>query len=39
MGILKQDYNKFRLYFEHSTKPSKDLSLKCKNTTTSASCG
>jgi hypothetical protein len=27
MGILKQDYNKFRLYFEHSTKPSKDLSL------------
>ena len=27
MGILKQDYNKFRLYFEHATKSSKDLSL------------
>ena len=27
MGILKQDYNKFRLYFEHDKKPSKDISL------------
>lgn len=27
MGIIKQDYNKFRLYFEHRTKPSKDISL------------
>ena len=27
MGIIKQDYNKFRLYFEHRNKPSKDISL------------
>ena len=27
MGIIKQDYNKFRLYFEHEYKPSKDISL------------
>lgn len=27
MGIIKQDYNKFRLYFEHSQKPTKDISL------------
>ncbi len=27
MGIIKQDYNKFRLYFEHDRKPSKDISL------------
>ena len=27
MGIIKQDYNKFRLYFEHRDKPSKDISL------------
>ena len=27
MGIIKQDYNKFRLYFEHCNKPSKDISL------------
>ena len=27
MGIIKQDYNKFRLYFEHKKKPSKDISL------------
>lgn len=27
MGIIKQDYNKFRLYFEHNRKPSKDISL------------
>lgn len=27
MGIIKQDYNKFRLYFEHNYKPSKDISL------------
>lgn len=27
MGIIKQDYNKFRLYFEHNTKPTKDISL------------
>ena len=27
MGIIKQDYNKFRLYFEHRTKPSKDIAL------------
>lgn len=27
MGIIKQDYNKFRLYFEHNDKPSKDISL------------
>lgn len=25
MGIIKQDYNKFRLYFEHKLKPSKDI--------------
>ena len=27
MGIIKQDYNKFRLYFEHYRKSSKDISL------------
>lgn len=27
MGIIKQDYNKFRLYFEHMNKRSKDISL------------
>lgn len=27
MGIIKQDYNKFRLYFEHNRKSSKDISL------------
>lgn len=27
MRIIKQDYNKFRLYFEHKLKPSKDISL------------
>lgn len=27
MGIIKQDYNKFRLYFKHDRKPSKDISL------------
>ena len=27
MGIIKQDYNKFRLYFEHNNKPSKDIAL------------
>ena len=27
MGIIKQDYNTFRLYFEHDRKPSKDISL------------
>lgn len=27
VGIIKQDYNKFRLYFEHNHKPSKDISL------------
>ena len=27
MGIIKQDYNKFRLYFEHNFKSSKDISL------------
>ena len=27
MGIIKQNYNKFRLYFEHNYKPSKDISL------------
>jgi len=27
MGIIKQDYNKFRLYFEHNHRPTKDISL------------
>ena len=27
MSIIKQDYNKFRLYFEHCYNPSKDISL------------
>ncbi|WP_295593120.1 hypothetical protein [uncultured Methanobrevibacter sp.] len=27
MGIIKQDFNKFRLYFEHNFKSSKDISL------------
>ena len=27
MGIIKQDYNKFRLYFEHNQRPTKDISL------------
>ena len=27
VGIIKQDYNKFRLSFEHNHKPSKDISL------------
>ena len=27
MGIIKQNYNKFRLYFEHKYKKSKDISL------------
>lgn len=27
MGIIKQSYNKFRLYFEHNNKPSKDIAL------------
>ena len=27
MGIIKQDYNKFRLYFEHNLRPTKDISF------------
>ena len=27
MGILKQNYNKFRIYFEHNLRPTKDISL------------
>lgn len=27
MGIIKQDFNKFRLYFEYNFKSSKDISL------------
>ncbi len=27
MGIIKQDYNKFRLYFENNQRPTKDISL------------
>lgn len=27
MGIIKQDYNKFRLYFQHNLRPTKDISL------------
>ena len=27
MGIIKQNYNKFRLYFEHNLRLTKDISL------------
>lgn len=27
MGIVKQDYNKFRLNYEHEHKPTKDITL------------
>ena len=27
IGIIKQDYDKFRLYFEHKSKSSKDISI------------
>ena len=27
MGIIKQDYNKFRLYFQHNLRTTKDISL------------
>ena len=27
MGIIKQNYNKFRVYFEHNRRPAKDISL------------